>query len=49
MAAYEMTRKSGFYDKNPGADIADQAAHQQAADGELEGPALRQLSCRAAR
>lgn len=22
MAAYEMTRKSGFYDKNPGADIA---------------------------
>jgi len=22
MAAYEMTRKSGFYDKNPGADVA---------------------------
>jgi sn-glycerol 3-phosphate transport system substrate-binding protein len=22
MAAYEMTRKTGFYDKNPGADIA---------------------------
>jgi sn-glycerol 3-phosphate transport system substrate-binding protein len=22
MAAYELTRKSGFYDKNPGADIA---------------------------
>jgi sn-glycerol 3-phosphate transport system substrate-binding protein len=22
MAAYEMTRKSGFYDKNPGADMA---------------------------
>ena len=22
MAAYEMTRKSGFYDKNPGADLA---------------------------
>ena len=22
MAAYEMTRKSGFYDKTPGADIA---------------------------
>jgi len=22
MAAYEMTRKSGYYDKNPGADIA---------------------------
>ena len=21
-AAYEMTRKSGFYDKNPGADLA---------------------------
>jgi len=24
MAAYEMTRKSGFYDKNPGADLAVQ-------------------------
>ena len=22
LAAYEMTRKSGFYDKNPGADMA---------------------------
>jgi sn-glycerol 3-phosphate transport system substrate-binding protein len=22
MAAYELTKKSGFYDKNPGADIA---------------------------
>ena len=22
MAAYDLTRKSGFYDKNPGADIA---------------------------
>ena len=43
MAAYELTRKSGFYDKNPGADIAGEAAHQQAADGELQGPALRQL------
>ena len=22
MAAYEMTRKSGYYDKNPGADVS---------------------------
>ena len=42
-AAYELTTKSGFYDKNPGADMRGAAAHQQAADRELEGPALRQL------
>ena len=42
-AAYELTRKSGYYDKNPGADMRGEAAHQQAADGELQGPALRQL------
>ena len=43
LAAYELTEEAGFYKKIPGRDIAVQAAHQQAADRELQGPAPRQL------
>ncbi len=43
MAAYDMTRKSGFYDKNPGADIAVKQLTNKPPTGELQGPALRQF------
>ena len=39
----KLTEKAGFYKKNPGRDIAVQAAHAQPADRELQGPAHRQL------
>ena len=42
-AAYELTRKSGFYEKNPGHELAVKPAHEQGADRELKGAALRQL------
>jgi sn-glycerol 3-phosphate transport system substrate-binding protein len=37
MAAYEMTRKSGFYDKNPGADIAIKQLTNKAPTGNSKG------------
>ena len=42
-AAYEHTKKSGYYVKNPGAEVAIKMLDEQAAHGQLEGPALRQL------
>ncbi len=42
-AAYELTRKQGFYDKNPGTDVAVRGDQSQSADRELEGFAPRQL------
>ena len=35
--------KSGFYDKNPGADLAVKQLTNKPPTGELQGPALRQL------
>ena len=35
--------EAGFYEKNPGTDVADPADEQQAADRELQGAAPRQL------
>jgi len=37
MAAYEMTRKSGYYDKNPGADIAIKQLTNKAPTGNSKG------------
>lgn len=37
MAAYEMTRKSGFYDKNPGADIAIKQLNNKPPTGNSKG------------
>ena len=42
-AAYELGKKQGYYENNPGSDIVDQADHPQHADRELQGPPLRQL------
>ena len=40
-AAYEKTKASGFYEKNPILEVAAQGADQQAADREFARPALR--------
>jgi sn-glycerol 3-phosphate transport system substrate-binding protein len=37
MAAYELTRKSGFYDKNPGADVAVKQLTNKAPTGNSKG------------
>ena len=42
-AAYELSRKQGFYDKNPGADVAIKQMTLNPPTGEFQGPAARQL------
>ena len=45
-ASYELTRKSGFYDKNPGTDMPDEAAHLQDADQGIPRACASAISCR---
>ena len=41
-AAYEKTKASGFYEKNPILEVAAEGTDQQAADRKFARPALRQ-------
>ncbi|MCK7511262.1 MAG: hypothetical protein MZV70_49190, partial [Desulfobacterales bacterium] len=41
LAAYELTKKQGFYEKNPGTETATQADDPAQADRELQGHPLR--------
>ena len=43
MAAYELTKKSGFYEKNPGTDVSVQQMIIKTPTANSQGPALRQL------
>ena len=42
-AAYELSKKQGFYEKNPGTDTAIKELQPAQADAEFEGFAFRQL------
>ncbi len=48
LAAYELTKKQGFYEKNPGRDVAVLRAHQQAADARIPRASASATSCRSA-
>ena len=43
LAAYELTKKQGFYEKNPGTDTSIRQMNNKPPDGQLQGAALRQL------